>query len=234
MRRSLFALLVIFFSCATIGLLGPRFVSNINAAYPLSMKQKLVSKENYISPHSLIILIDETKKSVKWSGNSDYWQLLASLYLYQAQFQIESSQNLNQIELIEKAQDLIIRGLFFSPVDPYGWFNLARIDTVLHNEKVAVLRSLLFSIRTGVYEPGLLVPRFMMLLESKDSFQKYFETLLLSQFILIMKFNGEELASIVSRDVKKYIFMQQSILSSSYSWKTFKTYFEKHYKQNQK
>ncbi len=224
--------MMVVFSCAIIHLVLPRFIANVYAAYPLAMKKNIEMKEEIISSNSLDTLMINAKKSVEWSNNSEYWQLLASLYLYKAQLLIEFDNN--KLLLLKQSHEILAKSLFFSPLNPYGWFNLARVDTVLQKNNVQVLSLLHMSIKTGGYEPGLLITRFMMLLENKDSYPRKLESSLLSQFSLIMKNKGEELAKVVSKDIRKYILMHQSVLSSSKNWPKFKQYFEKYFRQNQK
>ena len=142
--------------CSSLLILAvPRFIAANyalypNTAYPLT--------EN-ILPHTVYEnSISDLSSALSWHKQADYWQSLGHFYVELVKSNPYISEEQNQAHL-KNAQAAVLEGLALSPVDPYGWYQLALIDSQLKAPRLAIINALRLSFYAGRVEPELVMPR---------------------------------------------------------------------------
>ena len=102
--------------------------------------------------------IADLTKGLSWVQSADYWQTQAFFYqklINTPPFQDPPKRRV----LLKNAQTAIHNGLALSPIDPFGWFNLASVDNLLAAPTPQIINALRLSFYAERVEPELVMKR---------------------------------------------------------------------------
>lgn len=134
-------ILGLLFCSALLILAVPRFIGSLYALYPDAVYQ---DSQNTLTSEIYQQGIDDLNLALSWYNNPDDWKKQSYFYLMLHKNQNFLIQSQNQT-LLKQAQIAMINGLTLSPIDPYGWLQLAEIDELLKMPHQQVINDLRLS-----------------------------------------------------------------------------------------
>jgi hypothetical protein len=136
----------------------PRFIASIYALYPEAVYN---DARDTLTPEIYEKSLADLQQALFWNNNPDY--LKKQSYFYLKLFALETLQTQAQKKArLTQAQTAIINSLALSPIDAYGWLQLAEIDEQLNQPKKQIIEALRLSFYAGRVEPELVISRLLL------------------------------------------------------------------------
>lgn len=214
--------------CVLLMLAVPRFVASLYALYPeAAFKQT----EKVLPPKIYEKSIDDLNQALSWYQNPDYWQLKG--FFYVALYNALPFQPLAKKQaLLEQAQAAIIKGLTLSPLEPYGWFRLAAVDSLLNLPRQQIINALRLSFYAGRVEPELLITRLAFSYDYYNDFNEDMQRLWQNQAKVAWTFKPALLVKFVARQPEAKQLVEKAFLNSPDDWNKFSHDLEIYLKKN--
>jgi len=172
----------------------PRFISGLYALYP----EAAFNQTRKIMPPAIYEkCIADLNRALFWYKNPDYFQYQGFFYLklYNVSPLLPFAK---KQELLKQAQTAIIQGLTLSPIDPYGWFRLAAVDSLLNLPRLQSINALRLSFYAGRVEPDLVIPRLAFSYEYYNDFDGDMQRLWQNQVRVAWTFKPVQLVNFVA------------------------------------
>ena len=188
-------ILGLLFCSALLILAVPRFIGSLYALYPDAVYQ---DSQNTLTSEIYQQGIDDLNLALSWYNNPDDWKKQSYFYLMLHKNQNFLIQSQNQT-LLKQAQIAMINGLTLSPIDPYGWLQLAEIDELLKMPHQQVINDLRLSFYAGRVEPDLVISRLMFSYKYYDSFSADMQSLWQKQILIAWAVKAPQLLQFIAR-----------------------------------
>ena len=203
--------------CGLLMLAVPRYVASLYALYPeAAFKQT----QEAIPPEIYEKSINDLNQALSWYQNPDYWQLKG--FFYVALYNALPLQPLAKKQaLLEQAQAAIIKGLTLSPVEPYSWFRLAAVDSLLNLPRQKIINALRLSFYAGRVEPELLITRLAFSYDYYNDFNEDMQRLWQNQAKVAWTFKPAQLVKFVARQPEAKQLVEKAFFNSPDDWKKF-------------
>ena len=214
--------------CGLLMLAVPRFIASLYALYPevaFKQTQKTLPPEVYEKS------IAHLNQALSWYENPEYWQTQGFFYL--SLFHALPLQPLaKKQELLKQAQTSIIQGLKLSPVDPYGWFRLAAVGSMLKLPRQQIINDLRLSFYAGRVEPELLITRLSFSYDYYNEFNDDMQMLWQKQVLVAWAFQATQLVEFVALHPEAKQLVEKAFVYSPDDWKKFSHDLEIHLQKN--
>lgn len=214
--------------CGLLLLAVPRLIASVYALYPQAVYEQM--QEN--------LPIDVYEKSIvdldlalAWNKKADYWQSQAMLYLTLSNKASLSVPEKRQ-DLLKAAQTSIIQGLKLSPVDPYGWFRLAAVDSLLKLPSQQIINALRLSFYAGRVEPELVLPRLAFSYSYYPEFNEEMQGLWKKQLPVAWAFQPQPLVNFIVLHPEAKPLVEEALVYAPDDWKKFSLALEIILKKN--
>ncbi len=213
--------------CGLLMLAVPRFIASMYALYPeaaFNQVQKVLPPEIYEK------CIADLNSALSWYKNPDYYQSLGLFYLSlfnQSPFLPPAKKQ----ELLNQGQTAIIQGLTLSPIDPYGWFRLAAVDSLLKLPRSQSVNALRLSFYAGRVEPGLVMPRLAFSYQYYKDFDEEMQMIWQKQALVAWTFQPAQLVEFVVLHPEAKQIVEKAFANSPDDWKKFSNTLESHPKK---
>ncbi len=183
--------------CSGLLLLAvPRLISSCYALYPEMAYQK--NQVTPLTPDIYERCISNLEQALSWHQSAYDWQQQGFFYL--KLFNLQPFQAFEKKrELLKNAQTAINNGLALSPVDPFGWFQLATVDKTLKNPKINTIDALRLSFYSGRVEPDLVMSRLAFSYNYYADFDEDLRQQWQKQLLTAWTFKGPELITFVTQ-----------------------------------
>jgi len=214
--------------CCLLLLAVPRFVASLYALYPdATLKQMQEDLPAAVYEKSIAHLA----LALSWHEKSDYWQSQAIIYLT-----LSNKSSLpapeKRLDLLKTVQASIIQGLKLSPVDPYGWFRLAAVDSLLKSPQQQIINALRLSFYAGRVEPELVLPRLAFSYIYYPEFNEEMQALWKKQLPVAWAFQPQQLVSFIALHTEAKSLVKEALANAPDDWKKFSLALEIVLKKN--
>jgi hypothetical protein len=135
-------------------------------------------------------------------------------------------------ELLKQAQTAIIQGLKLSPVDPFGWFRLAAVDSLLKLPRQQIINALRLSFYAGRVEPELLITRLSFSYDYYNEFNDEMQMLWQKQVLVAWTFQATQLTKFVALHPEAKQLVEKAFVYSPDDWKKFTHDLEIYHQKN--
>ena len=195
----------------------PRFVASLYALYPEAMLKQMQDNLPIAVYEKSIAHLDG---ALRWNEKSEYRQAQALSYLTlldKSSFPAPEKRK----GLLKDAQISIIQGLKLSPVDPYAWFRLATVDSMLKMSSENSINALRLSFYAGRVEPQLLMPRLSFSYIYYNEFDEEMQQLWKKQLPVAWAFQSEQLVNFVILHPEAKRLVEEALIYTPDDWKKF-------------
>ena len=180
--------------CAGLLMLAvPRFIATNYTLYP-NTAYRLT--ENILPLTVYENSIIDLTSALSWHKQADYWQSLGHFYTELLKSNPYIPEEQKQAHL-KNAQAAILEGLALSPVDPYGWYQLALIDSQLKAPRLTIINALRLSFYAGRVEPELVIPRLFFSYDYYNDFSADMQKIWQKQITIAWLFKRPQLVRFV-------------------------------------
>ena len=203
--------------CGLLMLAVPRFVASLYALYPeaaFNQTQKALPPKIYEK------CIADLSLALSWYKNPEYFQYQGFFYVQLFNVLPLQSQIKKQA-LLYKAQAAIIQGLTLSPIDPYGWFRLAAVESLLKLPRQQIINALRLSIYAGRVEPELVMSRLAFSYDYYNDFNEEMQGLWRKQVLVARAFQPAQLTIFVAQHPEARQLVEKAFDNSPDDWKKF-------------
>ncbi len=204
-----------------IALALPRLISSAFALHPQVAYQ--LSQETKLSTEIYQNAIDDLNLALAWHQSAYQWQEQAYFYLklYNSQPVQDAEKRREQLN---SAQTALSQGLALSPIDPFGWFQLASADKALKKPTDQIIDDLRLSVYAGQVEPELVIARLAFSYSFYGYFNEDLQKQWQKQLLIAWAFKGPELAKFVGQHLEiKPVVLQAFTYSPDDADKFIKT-----------
>ena len=203
--------------CGMLMLAVPRFIAGLYALYP---EAAFNQTGKVIPPAVYEKCIADLNRALSWYKNPDYYQ--AQGFFYLSLFNVSPLLPLEKKqELLKQGQTAIIQGLTLSPIDPYGWFRLAAVDSLLKLPRSQSVNALRLSFYAGRVEPELVIPRLAFSYEYYNDFDEDMQRLWQNQVRVAWTFKPGQLVNFVALHPEAKQFVEKAFVNAPDDWKKF-------------
>ena len=203
--------------CGLLLLATPRFVASLYALYPEAMLKQMQDNLPIAVYEKSIAHLD---RALSWHKTAEYWQSQALIYLALLNKSTLPAPYKSQ-DLIKHAHTSIIQGLKLSPVDPYAWFRLATVDSLLKLPPENSINALRLSFYAGRVEPELLMPRLSFSYIYYNEFDEEMQQLWKKQIPVAWAFQAEQLVHFVALHPEAKRLVEEALVYTPDDWKKF-------------
>ncbi len=213
--------------CALLMLAIPRFIGSLYALYPDAAFNQT---RKPMPPAVYEKCLANLNQALSWYKNPDYYQ--AQGFFYLALYNVSPLLPLaKKQELLRQAQTAIIQGLTLSPIDPYGWFRLAAVDSLLKLPRPQIINALRLSFYAGRVEPELVMSRLAFSYDYYNDFNEEMQLLWQKQVRVAWTFQPAQLVKFVILHSEAKQIVEKAFANSPDDWKKFLKTLESHPKK---
>jgi hypothetical protein len=196
--------------CGLLMLAVPRLLASGYALYPESATEQ---NQDKFTTDIYERCISDLKQALLWNQSAHYWQIQAAFY--QRLFNTHPFQEFQKKRTtLKNIQSSIQQGLAISPVDPFGWFHLAKVNKLLETPKPEVINALQLSFYAERVEPELVINRLAFSYEYYADFNHDLQQLWQNQLLTAWTFTPGELIKFVAQNPETKEIALQAFVNS--------------------